>query len=274
MFQIRGFRTTYTDDAIKSGMIGSITDDARDYRDFIGFDKELNVLIEALEERYGKGETTDHIQQEFYQLTQDKNEQVQQFAGRLEFRYKKLVVSYPDRYNAGTLKERLFYGMTQHLRDSMQYLYKQPDTTYEELLASAKEAEAEWFEHKMMRSKAMSVVDPGKKEREELKSRIDKLTAELNKKDTSKQWKNENWKKKKTPTSSPRDSPKGKGPGITSAGPFREGRKPLQCHNCGGWGHVKRECAMLGNVDWEELNRVEPTPSVQEGPESIPSKKQ
>ena len=124
MFQIRGFRATYTDDAIKSGMIRSITDDARDYLDFISFDKEFNVLIEALEEKYGKGETTDRIQQEFYQLTQDRTEQIQQLAGRLEFRYKKLAVSYPDRYNAGTLKERLFYGMTQHLRDSMCYLYK------------------------------------------------------------------------------------------------------------------------------------------------------
>ena len=141
-------------------------------------------------------------------------------------------------------------------------------------MASAKEAEAEWIEHKMMTSKATSVVDPGKKEREELKSRIDKLTAELNKKDTSKQCKNENWKGKKTPTSSPRDLLKSKGPGITSASPFHEGRRPLQCHSCGGWGHVKRECATPGNVDWEELNRVKPTPSAQEGPESTPSEKQ
>ena len=63
----------------------------------------------------------------------------------------------------------------------MRYLYKQLSTTYEELLASAKEAEAEWLEHKMVRSKVMtaSPVDPGKKGREELKSRIDKLTAKL-----------------------------------------------------------------------------------------------
>ena len=170
MFQLKGFRATYTDNAIKSGMIGSITDDARDYLDFIGFDKELPVLISTLEERYGKGETTDKIQQEFYQLTQDRNEQVQQFVGWLEFRYKKLVTSYPDRYNSNTLKERLFYGMTQHLRDSMRYLYKQPSTTYEELLASAKETEAEWLEHKTVRLKATtaSLVDPGKKEREQL----------------------------------------------------------------------------------------------------------
>ena len=270
MFQLKGFRTTYTDDAIKSGMIGSITDDARDYLDFIGFDKELPVLISALKERYGKGQTTDKIQQEFYQLTQDRNEQVQQFAGQLEFRYKKLVTSYPDRYNSNTLKEHLFYGMTQHLQDSMRYLYKQLSTTYEELLASAKEAEAEWLEHKTIRSKVTtaSPADPGKKEREKLKSRIDKLTAELNKREKERQW-----KKKRTPTNSPWDSPKSKGPGVTAAGPFREGRRLLQCHNCGGWGHVKRECSTQGNMNWEELNRVEPTPSVQEDPESIVLKK-
>ena len=63
------------------------------------------------------------------------------FAGRLEFKYKKLVVLYPDRYTPHIPKEWLFYGMTQHLRNSMKYLFK-PETTYEELLTSAKEAEA------------------------------------------------------------------------------------------------------------------------------------
>ena len=67
------------------------------------------------------------------------------------------------------LKERLFYGMTQHLWDSMQYLYKQPETMYEELLVSVKETETEWLENKTMKSKVTTItasaVDPGKKER-------------------------------------------------------------------------------------------------------------
>ena len=89
------------------------------------------------------------------------------------------------------------------------------------------------------------------------------MTAKLNKREKERQW-----KKKRTPTNSPRDSPKSKALGVTAAGPFREGQHLLQCHNCGGWGHVKRECSTQGNVNWEELNRVEPTPSVQEDPES------
>ena len=80
-FQIKGYRKTYDDKAIKAGMIGPVTDHAQDYLDFVGFDKELPVLMEALETRYGKGQTTDKLQQEFYQLTQEQNESVQQFAG-------------------------------------------------------------------------------------------------------------------------------------------------------------------------------------------------
>ena len=63
-------------------MIGSVTDNTQDYLDFVGFNKELPVLMEAFETRYGKGQMTDKLQQEFYQLTQERNESVQQFAGR------------------------------------------------------------------------------------------------------------------------------------------------------------------------------------------------
>ena len=62
-------------------MIGSVTDNARDYLEFVGFNKELPVLMDALVTWYGKGETTDKLQQEFYQLTQECNESVQQFSG-------------------------------------------------------------------------------------------------------------------------------------------------------------------------------------------------
>ena len=141
VFQICGFRENYSEDAIKSSMIGAVTDGARDYLDFIGFRKDLSELIGALERCYGKGQTTDRIQQEFYKLSQERGETVQEFAGRIETKYKRLIELYPGRYDSEMLKERLFYGMTQHLRDSMRYLYKKPETNYEELLLTAKEAE-------------------------------------------------------------------------------------------------------------------------------------
>ena len=71
LFQVWGFRNNYTEEVIKSSMIWSVTDGARDYLDFVGFDSSLDVLISALERWYGKGQTTDKIQQEFYQLSQE-----------------------------------------------------------------------------------------------------------------------------------------------------------------------------------------------------------
>ena len=107
-FQIKGYRKTYDDQVIKAGMIGSMTDNERDYLDFLGFNKELPVLIEALETRYRKGQMTDKLQQEFYQLTQECNESVQQFAGLFEFKYKRLICLYPDRYNLNILRGDCF----------------------------------------------------------------------------------------------------------------------------------------------------------------------
>ena len=60
----------------------------------------------------------------------------------------------------------------------MRYLYKQPTTVYDELLQSAKEAESEWMNNKL-RVKSTTVEDPGKREREELKERLERLTESM-----------------------------------------------------------------------------------------------
>ena len=165
--------------------------------------------------------------------------------------------------------------MTQHLRDSMHYLYKEPETMYESLLSSATEAEADWLESKTIKAKAASNVDPGRKERDELKAKIDKLTAELAKKEKGGYFKKKPQKvSPKSPTSLLKSSPRSKGPEITAAGPFHNGKKPIKCYKCGGWGHVIRECSMAGNVNWEELNWVKPPTPVIIDPELTQSKTQ
>ena len=68
MFQICGFKWSYTEEAMKNSIVGGVTDGAHDYLDFIGFENNLAAISDALDMRYGKGQSTDHIQQEFYQL--------------------------------------------------------------------------------------------------------------------------------------------------------------------------------------------------------------
>ena len=72
-------------------------------------------------------------------MEQRKTESINQFAGRVEQRFKRLRALYPGRYNRGQLKERICQGMHTHLRDSMQFLYMKDDVSYEEFLAAVYE---------------------------------------------------------------------------------------------------------------------------------------
>ena len=49
-----------------------------------------------------------------------------------------------------------------------------------------------------------------------------------------------------------------KGPGTSTAGPFRKGKKPVQCYRCNGWGHYKLQCPneepAEGSKEWVNLN--------------------
>ena len=103
----------------------------------------------------------------------------------------------------------------------MRYLYKESETEYEQLLSAARKTETEWVENKTIKVKATSIVDLGKKERDELKVWIDKLTKELNKKEKGGFYKKKNGKgENPTSVSSPKGSPRSKGAEITAHGPF------------------------------------------------------
>ena len=68
-------------------------------------------------------------------------EKIQQFASHLEQKYRKLQTKFPGCYDRKQLKDWLYFGMHQHLCDSMHFLCKQEETRYEDLLSAAHEAE-------------------------------------------------------------------------------------------------------------------------------------
>ena len=160
-FQVNGSQSQHTEDAIRSGIINSIRGEARDLVEYVGFDAPIETILDRLEHRFQKSKSTDQLQHDFFQLAQERSEGVQQYAGRLENQYKRLKAAFPDRYGDGQLKERLFFGMIPGLRNATRYVYKKADTTYEELLDMAKEAELEFLESKGVsaRMKSVGVVE-------------------------------------------------------------------------------------------------------------------
>ena len=111
----------------------------------------------------------------------------------------------------------------------------------------------------------MNVKECRKEGTTELKSKIDPLTAILKSSNfgTSKPKEKEKWVKEKQQgksKSTPNTLLKGKGLGTPATGPSKGIWKPLQCYNCGGWGHGWRECPSKGNYNWRELSGAQEPP--------------
>ena len=239
-----------TEEAVHSTIVHSVQGEVKEMISFLGFDANLDDILEKVEKQFGKQLSGNCLQQEFYQLAQDKNEKVRQFAGRLEQKYKYLKEKFPDRYQTKDLKDRLFHRMHLHIHKSMRFPYIKPEVTYEELLSETLEAEKDCCPSKSMtvKSKATVVESEASPSLQKLTQEISTLTMVV--KSTSMGTPKTKISNPKTKVNSLKgngnkgshangNSPrKGKGPVISAAGPFKPGQKPLQCYKCGGWGHT------------------------------------
>ena len=145
----------------------------------------------------------------------------------------------------------------------MQFLYKQEEITYEDLLSATREAEMEWTESKIsVIVKSASVEEQRQEGVTELQSKIDSLTTILKssmlaigkpegkeKKEQGKTMQKGGQRKSK---STPTTLMKGKGSGTPTTGLSKGNQKPIQCYNCRGWGHGWRECPLKGNFNWRD----------------------
>ena len=129
--------------AVQIAIIQSVRGEVWEFAAAVGFEESVETLLDKVEDRFGEKWTIDGLQQDFYKIAQDKNEKVRQFAGRLKAQFKKLKEKVPGHYDHSMLKECLFHGMNQQIRDSIRFCYKREETTYEELFREAIEAEKE-----------------------------------------------------------------------------------------------------------------------------------
>ena len=159
LFQVKGALATHTEEAVSSAVIGSVRGTAHELLEFIGYGEEMSDILKHIKDRFGQGPSKAKLQKEFFLMEQRKTESINQFAGWVEQRFKRLRALYPGRYDCDQLKERVFQGMHMHLRDSMRFLYMKEEVGYEEFLAAEYEAETEGAEGKILnvKVKAMTV---------------------------------------------------------------------------------------------------------------------
>ena len=160
IFQVRLFRESYTDEAIKNAIIANCRGRANVVICAKGFNTDLNDLIERLDQQFGVGQAGDEILREFHQMIQGPKESVQDFGAKLECIFRTINERFPGWYVPVQLKTRFFNGINDRLRDSMCYLYDRPEASFEDLLLAAMQAEVELRDHRLTKAKAVTVIEP------------------------------------------------------------------------------------------------------------------
>ena len=152
--------------------------------------------------------------------------------------------------------------MKAELKSSVRHLFDSPDVSFSMLLTAARRNELEEVEQKPVRvqNKAAKVgveekTSPQTESIKDLKAQIQELTTVMKSGSTShkpnppavdwspaKKFKRVNVKQNGAANAGT-DAREGlTGPEANASGPFPPGQRPLQCHKCKGWGHVKRVC--------------------------------
>ena len=264
LFQIKLLRSSYTEDAIRNAIVATVRRHAKIAVHAIGYDSSLSAMINQLEGRFMEKETTDILLQEFHQMMMGPKEKVHEFGGKLEYKFRLLQERCPGRYDMAQLKDHLFHGMTDKLRDSVRYLFTNPTVDFNQLLKAAMACEIETSSRQAIKAKAMQFSE-GVSESSVTNSEINSIRSQLEQmstilkganfsgtKDNNSKKKSEGYHKQKT------DGRQGlKGLKTSAAGPFRKDKPPVQCYQCLGWGHYGRNCPneylVEGSVNWENL---------------------
>ena len=253
---VTGNLQNYPKLSLRPGIHSSLRGNAKELLEGLPTGATVQEIVDMLTRQYGTVESSDQLLATFYQLSQNKGEEVANFAARLVGTLNKIQKRYPhlipftDRERQ--LRDRLFHGMLKPYRDALRYLYNNQEVGYYDFLEEARKVQ-ECDEKSITTIKAKSVqVEDKNDELTALKLQVAELTATL----------------KATKVNGPPYKGKGngkdgrdlKGPEKSAAGPFRGRDRPFQCFKCHGWGHLARDCPSPENYWWGESDNHEPPP--------------
>ena len=85
--------------AVRITIVQLVRGEVREFAATVGIEESVEMLLNKVEDRFGEKWTADGLQQDFYKITQGKNEKVRQFTGGLEAQFKKLKEKVPGCYD-------------------------------------------------------------------------------------------------------------------------------------------------------------------------------
>ena len=178
--EVQCIKDHYPESVVRESIMQSLRGAAADMAHYMGPTASVSEILEKLSVIFGTVASFDILMQNFYKISQG-NEKVPSFVTRLEGTLNQIRIKCPGRIAdhevSSHLKDRLFHGVKKHVRDSMRYLYSNPQTTYSELVVTARRAESKTEETKVKaRSAAATEVPPCSKE---LGDQIARLMATL-----------------------------------------------------------------------------------------------
>ena len=298
--EVQCIKDHYPESVVHESIMQSLKGAVADMTCYMGPTASVSDILEKLSVIFGTVVSFDVLMQNFYKISQG-NEKVHSSVTWLEGTLNQIRIKCPGRIAdhevPSHLKDWLFHSVKKHIRDSMQYLYSNPQTTYPKLVVAARRAESKTEDTKVKaRSAAATEVPSGSKE---LGDQMARLMAALTRAE-------QNTCSASAP-SSPRHRGHGRGRtdrqtpvrpnshngrtnlGQTSAhsssvvktsakSPRRgnqnaqtnaqgntqgaRGSSSLQCYRCQGWGHMAGECttpvAPLNREGGTQGNAVKP----------------
>ena len=126
--QVKGLDGVYEDRAIKEAMNKALQGDAAIVADSLEDDCTWQELLKALKAKFAAVTSMDVMMRTFFQITQG-NDSISQFAIQLEKVLGNIRVCHPTAFSpkefSTHLRNRLFNGMSDRLRDTLRYKYNQ-----------------------------------------------------------------------------------------------------------------------------------------------------
>lgn len=228
-FEVENLISTCGEREILRAIHRSVTGIAADTLMRLGLEATVSQVLDKFEHIFGTVVSSEKLLADFYTAQQKSSESVAEWSCRLEeiLSQPQLVLSVDQRRNM--MKSRFFHGLSSEpVRNAIRHRFS--DSTYEQLLVSAREAEEELKSRSSKPVSKTQVVDPVLQQLEQLQKQLSTLQQDI------KQWGNrvEQLEQRKPPSTP-----------STPIAAGTQSNKTSICNYCKQKGHIKKNCHKL-----------------------------